>query len=197
MLTVWEILRKSEAWAKIGHLYGKATGNSLGGFLSLVGEESKGIIKLGWTVSTRLMESQLRCTACSTGKGLSKRTWHMLAVLSERKLPLPILTLFTLTPDSLVLPCVSLTLFKLLLERWSSEQVSSSVSKYMCRPFKRNTWDCSSTLSHSAIFAGFYSQKLWRLFFLSLEPWAEGSGVGLRPLTPQGDFHSWDNPLNF
>ena len=31
---------------------------------------------------------------------------------------------------------------------------------------------------------GFYSQKLWGLTFLMLEPWAGWSGVGLGSLTP-------------
>ena len=43
----------------------------------------------------------------------------------------------------------------------------------------------SSTDSISTCFC---SQKLWGLIFLSLEPWAEGPGVGLGDLTPEIPF---------
>ena len=32
---------------------------------------------------------------------------------------------------------------------------------------------------------GFHSQKLWRLIFLALEPWAGGPGAGLGLLAPE------------
>ena len=46
MLLVWKNLGKSEAWAKISHLYGKATGNSLGGLWIFDGKGPQGIIKV-------------------------------------------------------------------------------------------------------------------------------------------------------
>ena len=71
---------------------------------------------------------------------------------------------------------------------WSSVSDSISKSKFMHRPFKRNTWASRSPLSLSAtILAGFHSQKLWILLFSTLEPWAGDPGVGPGPLVPQGE----------
>ena len=54
-------------------------------------------------------------------------------------------------------------------------------------PFKKNICDTSSPLSHSATVAGgFHSQKLWRLLFLALQPWAREPVVGLGHFAPQG-----------
>ena len=69
----------------------------------------------------------------------------------------------------------------------AGQSISLSASKSVLGPFKRNTWGSSSPPSHSAtILAGFYSQKLWRLLFLALEPWAGEPGVELGNLAPQG-----------
>lgn len=69
--------------------------------------------------------------------------------------------------------------------------MSESTSKFMCGPFKKNTWDSSSSLSLSAtIPAGFHSQELLGPLFLPLEPWLREPGVGLGPLSPQPKYPS-------
>ena len=86
--------------------------------------------------------------------------------------------------DNSVLPCMSLVLFNILSPCWSSEGVSLSNS--MHGPFKRNCQGVQQFLSFSASSpTGFYSQKLWWLIFLALEPWAGGPGVGLGILIPE------------
>lgn len=68
-----------------------------------------------------------------------------------------------LKPDKSVSPCMSLTPFELLPQSWSSEHVSQSASKSMCGPLKKNVFNSSSPLFHSAtLFTGFHNQKLWR-----------------------------------
>ena len=66
---------------------------------------------------------------------------------------------------------MSLMPFNLLPQCWSSEEVSPSKSVH--RPFKRNFLGVQQFLSSTvSISTGFYSQNLWRLIFLSQEPWA-------------------------
>lgn len=92
----------------------------------------------------------------------------------------PVLTL--MLDNSVPLP-LSLAPFELLPQNWSLEPLSSVKSVL---PFKRNTWNSSSSLSHLALIStGWYSHKLWQLIFMVLEPWTGGSAVGLSPLTPQ------------
>ena len=56
----------------------------------------------------------------------------------------------------------------------------------MRESLKKNTWDSSSSPSHSsAIPACFHSQKLWGLLFLALEPWAGECNLRLGPVTLQ------------
>ena len=59
-----------------------------------------------------------------------------------------------------------------------------SLSKSMCRSFNRNSLGTQQFLLLTQALLVFYSQKLWGLIFLLLEPWAQGPGVGLGPLTP-------------
>ena len=59
LLLVWEILGISEAWTKIGNLYGKATGNGLGWACKLGGVWSQGITRSGWTLLARLIKIQI------------------------------------------------------------------------------------------------------------------------------------------
>lgn len=81
-----------------------------------------------------------------------------------------VLSPLILIPHNSVPPCMSLLPFDLLPQCLSSEQVNPS--KPMCGPFKRNTWDPSSPVSHSTtIPIGFHSQQLWELLFLALETW--------------------------
>ena len=87
-------------------------------------------------------------------------------------------------PDSSVLPCMRLVPFQLLPQCWSSEEVS--LSKSVHKPFKRDCLGIHQFLfSTASAPAGIYTQKLWGLIFLALEPWAEGPGVGLGPLAPK------------
>ena len=71
-----------------------------------------------------------------------------------------------LMPDNSVPPLMSLAPFKLLLQSWSSEQVS--LSKSVCSPFKRNVWYSRSPLFHLATILVFtarsyggFSSKHW------------------------------------
>ena len=73
--------------------------------------ESLGISKVGQTVLARLMESQIWYQlAASVGEGLEKGQWPLLAWM----------------PDTSVLPFMTLVLFKLLPQCWSSKEVSLS-----------------------------------------------------------------------
>lgn len=79
-------------------------------------------------------------------------------------------------------------------------RVSESVSKYMHRPFKRNTWESSRPQSHSAaISTCFHSLKLWGLLSLSLELRAGEPGMELGLLALQTkisllilNWHTWE-----
>ena len=89
----------------------------------------------------------------------------------------------SLIPDNSVPPYMSFP-FSLLPLCWSSEIVS--LSKLVHELFKRNCLGFQQFLSPPAsITTCFYSQKLWRLIFLVMEPWAGGPGVGLGLLAPE------------
>ena len=78
-----------------------------------------------------------------------------------------------------------MALFELLHQCWISYQVSLNMS--VCGPFKWNTWDSSSHLSHSVItHAGFHSQNLWGLLLSALEPWLRVQVWGWDPLLLRG-----------
>ena len=67
-------------------------------------------------------------------------------------------TAVSLMPDNSVPPHMFPMYFEVLLHCLSSETVS--LSKSMCGPFKRNSWDSRSPLSHLAkILVYFYSEK--------------------------------------
>ena len=86
--------------------------------------------------------------------------------------------------DNSAAPRISLVPFNLLPSCWSTEGVS--LSKSVCEPFKRNCQGVQKFLfSTVSIPTSFYSQKLGRLLFLALEPWAVGPGVGLGPVAPK------------
>ena len=103
--------------------------------------------------------------------------------------------------DNLVPPHMSLVPFKLLLWCWSSEAVSPSKSVH--GPFKRNCLGFQQFLfSTASIPTGFYSQELWRLIFLALEPWTEEPVLDLGPLAPEislpifiSHILVWDQPV--
>ena len=48
--------------------------------------------------------------------------------------------------------------------------------------------------SNDSIPIGFYSQKMWGLLFLALEPWAEGPGMGLGLLATEISFPNFYVP---
>ena len=86
-------------------------------------------------------------------------------------------------PNNSVPPCMSLMPFNLLLQYWSSEEVSPSESVHGF--FKRNCLRLQQFLSSTAsIPSCFYSQKLWRLIFLALELCTGEPVGGLGLLTP-------------
>ena len=138
------------------------------------------------------MGTQIRCLpACPLWMvGSSKGQWPLPALVSGGKLPPHLL--LALLPNNSVLSHMSLVPFRLLPYCWSSEGVSPS--KFVCGPFKRKAWGSRRPPSPSAsIPSDFYSQGLWGLLFLVLEPPVGGLG----PFTPQGDLHSQDIPPNF
>ena len=65
---------------------------------------------------------------------------------------------------------------------WSPKYVSLGKSMRSVRPFRRGLRIPVSSTNPTT--SGFYSQKLWGLIFLALEPWAGWSGVGLFPRYP-------------
>ena len=90
MLLVCEILRKFAAWAKLGHLYGRATGNGLGGPC-----KSNGVGFQGINCEHSLVELTLLCwwrlkyCACLLalwGEGSKRKWWPLPALLSGRNL---------------------------------------------------------------------------------------------------------------
>ena len=95
---------------------------------------------------------------------------------------------FALKPNNSIPSYMSLGPFELLPQSWSSEQVSPSLTKSTYRPHKRKVCNSLSPLSHLVtISTGFHSQRLWRLLFLALEPWAGQPSVWLEPPTPPGE----------
>ena len=132
--------------------------------LGRVGPE--GITRVRQTVLARVMETQLQHPhAGSVGKGISKGTVASVGTSVWDKVAHP---KFTLMPENSVSFCMSLVLFKLLYQSWSTEGLS--LNKSVHGPFRRNAWDSSCHSSHSAtIPAGFHSQKLWVVLFLALE----------------------------
>ena len=89
----------------------------------------------------------------------------------------------TLMPHSIP-PCISPVLFSLV---WCSHtwvqrewlQVS------LCRgPLRGTAWNSST----ASIPTSFYSQKMWGLMFLALEPWAGEAWSGLWSLAPEITF---------
>ena len=159
MLLVWENLGKSEAYAGISHLYGKATGNSLGGPESWVGhslwespEWGKQCEPGWWNLSY--------CTCLPTlwlwGEDSEKEQWPLPALLSGRKL----------SPSSRC-DAGQLSSSLYVSDAFQSaapmlELRGRSPGKSVCRPFKRSCLRLQQFLSSTAsILAGFYCHKLW------------------------------------
>ena len=131
----------------------------------------------GWKVLLRFMDTHIWHLPASSERVPEKEQWPLPELLSWRKLPLSGLTPM---PDYLFPSSISL-----MFQHWNSEWVRSC--KSMSRLFKRNAWGSRNTPPHSTtIWAGFYSQELWRLLFLALKALSSGLGVGLGPLAPQG-----------
>ena len=123
----------------------------------LGGVGSQGITRAGQPVLARLMETQLwypPMPACQQGGGLNKGTMDSANTSVWEKVAPPALAL---KPDNSVPPRMSLACFKLLPQHWSSEQMSPSVSKSACRPFKRNVCDSCSSLFHSPTVSCWFS----------------------------------------
>ena len=261
MLLVWEILGKSEAWAKIGGVYEKATGNDLGGPTVWVGQ---GLWKsAGWGEQYELCWWRLRYGVhllLLCWEGSAREQWPLPALLGESYPSSPHTEARQFSSSLL---CTHMKLFfkdfiYLFLERgggkekkrektsmcdcllhapswgpglqprhvlwvgiklatlvrkltlsplnhtiqgpiWNFLSVASRlelraseiISKFMHRPFKRNTWDTRSPQPHSATIFAFYSQKLWGVLFPAVEPYSGGiHNVGLGHLTSQ-DVTKW------
>ena len=144
----------------------------------------QGITRVGQTVWTRLMESQIwHPPAGSVAGALIKETMVSSSTSIWEKAT-PALSLML---DNSVPPWMSLRPFNLLPGPWSSEGVNPS--KSVRGLFERNCQGVRQFLSSTAsIPAGFYSPKFWRLFFLALNPWAGGPSMRLGPLTPDISF---------
>ena len=154
-----------------------------------------GVLKVGWGrasgnhqdvannmsqfngVSDMVPSCQLCGSVALCGEGSERSNGLNQHLLSGRKLS-PALALVL---DSSVPPHMSLKPSNLLPPHWSSKGVSPNKSVW--GPFKSNCLGFQKFLSSTtSILTGFYSQKLWRIIFLALEPWAGGPGVGLYPL---------------
>ena len=162
-----DILEKSTAWAETGCCIEKPL-ERVGWAQKLGRVGPEGITRVRQTVLARVMETQLQHPhAGSVGKGISKGTVASVGTSVWDKVAPPN---FTLMPENSVSFCMSLVLFKLLYQSWSTEGLS--LNKSVHGPFRRNAWDSSCHSSHSAtIPAGFHSQKLWVVLFLALEHW--------------------------
>ena len=135
MLLVWEILGKPEAWGKRDHLYGKATGNRL--LSPQVEWDRVSWNHQGGANSDRQIDGDSdiapACLAVVGGWFSEKEQWPLLALLSERKLPLQLLPwcytiqLLPLCPWFLSSCCSS-----------NGAQETVSLSKWVFGPFKRN-----------------------------------------------------------
>ena len=129
------------------------------------------------------METQIWCLLASSVQRQLRRGIRTSASTSvwEKAAP-PALTQMQ---ENSVPTHMSLVLFELRLQCWSSEQVSP-VS--LCRPFRKNTWDLRSPLSHSAtIPAVFYSQTFRGTSLPGTTTLGFGASVELGPLTPEGE----------
>ena len=155
----------------------------------LGGEVSQGITRVEQTVIAKSMESQIWYPPAGSMWGRLRKGTTSSASTSvwEKSVP-PTLILM---PENSLPPCMSLVLFKLLAQCWSSEGVSAS--KSICRPCKRTAWDFrGSPFPSATIPAGFYSQKLGGLLFLVLEPWAGGLVWDHDPLLLRRDLRGQD-----
>ena len=157
----------SSAWAKTGCLYRKATWNGAGGRVCRVTWSLKRVTRVRWRVLAWLIVTQMWYPPTgSIGAKLNKGTESYTSTSVKEKPAPPTLAP---SPDYSVPAYMSLQPFELLPQCWSSEQVS--LSKFVCRPFKRKAWVSRSPPSHSTTNPpGFYSQMLWRLLFPALEP---------------------------
>ena len=175
-------LQKSKARAKTGHLYGKATGNDL-------------CLKVGWTrVSVGSAKSVIwidvdthMASACRLYWGRTQQRSNDLS--SEKKMPL------ILMPENSDPPHMSQCLWNCCPSAGPQSgwvQVSPCTDSLRGQPWTPGTPPHSATIP-----VGFYSLKLWWLFFLALEPWAWGPGVGLGFSLFRGGLHSWDIPIDF
>ena len=159
-----KLLETAQVWLKVG--WGRASGNHQGGANSV--SQING--------DSDVVPTFQLCGSAAVWRGLQKEQWPQPALLSGRKLPPtshPDVTQFSSSPyvsDSFQSAAP-------MLEVWVSP------SKFVGGPFKRNCLRLQQFLSSTAsIPDGFYSQNLWWYLFLALEPWAEGSHVGLGPL---------------
>ena len=162
MLLVWDDFGQPEAWAKTSHLYGKATGNSLGGPKSWVGL-SQGIIWVGQTVWARLIERHtwhpLASSVCVCGDGSGKKLW-----------PVPDPSSHPDTRQFNSSPYIS-GAFQSAAPHWSSEGVSL---KSVRGPFNRNCLRLRRFLSSTAsIPTGFTARS-----YGYLSSWQCNPGLG-------------------
>ena len=81
-----------------------------------------------------------------------------------------------LMPDTSVPPCKPVVPYKVLPWCWRPEGVS--LSKSVCKVLQEEVPENPTVSSTIPTPAGFYSQKLLVVIFLTLEPWA-GCGAGI------------------
>lgn len=124
---------------------------------------SQGIIRMGQIV----LETLIWPSPVPTEGGLSKGATASASTCVWGKAAPPTLAL---EPDSSVPLRMSLVLFELLPQYWSSGQVSLSASESVHGPFKNKTFHST------AIYSGFHHQKLWGPLFLALKTWDGGQG---------------------
>ena len=93
----------------------------------------------------------------------------------------------TLLPDISVPFCMTWVLFKVLPQCWSPEGIR--LSKSFWSPPQEEMPENPTVSSADPTPTGFYSQKLWGLIFLALEPWTGWSDVGLRSLVLKISLH--------
>ena len=158
----------------------------------LGGVGSQEITRVGWTVLSRLMETNI--WHLPVGQRLCRGTMASAITSLWEKAATSALVLKS---DNSVSPCTSLTTFELQCQYWSSEWVT--LSKSVCRPFRKN--EClrlqqtSVSLSHTPHW--FSQPELNPLLFLALEIWAGGLMWGWDHLFLGGDLHRWYIPPNF
>ena len=136
----------------------------------------------GWTVITRLMETQIwHPPADSVGTGLIKGRMASASTFIWEKAA-PQLSSWCQVLQFLLCPWCP----PICCPSTEAQKEWVRVSLYATH-LRGTAWDSRSPPSHSAsIPAVFYSQKLWELLFPTLECWAWEPGVGLGPLTVQG-----------